>query len=69
MNAYDYDEQRWLQGESARQLRLRQLREELELLSGPRGADYAAFLNVHRLGAVVGAQRMILELERSPQPN
>jgi hypothetical protein len=40
ITAFDYDKQQWLDGEPARLLRLKQLRKELETLSGPRGQKF-----------------------------
>lgn len=48
MNAYNYDEQRWITGEEAVALRRAQITKELELLTGPRGAAYATFLQSKR---------------------
>ena len=51
--AYDYENQRWVTDENdAITLRLAQLDEELTLLQGPRGADFAKFINVDRSKAI-----------------
>lgn len=42
MTAYDYDRQEWVDGEAARNLALRQLREERNHVAGPNGAEYLA---------------------------
>ena len=41
--AYDYEAQRWVEGPAAVRLRLAQLQEELDLLTGPRGLEYFRF--------------------------
>lgn len=43
MNTFDYDTQVWVDGIVGTQVRLAQLREELELLIGPRGEEYLKF--------------------------
>lgn len=40
MTAYDYKEQRWVEGSAAHLLAVQQLREHVEILEGPRGQDY-----------------------------
>lgn len=40
MIAYDYDRQKWVEGDEARALRRRQLIEERELIAGPEGENY-----------------------------
>lgn len=50
--AYDYDQQRWIDGEPARILRAAQLREEIALFQGPTGEEYADFLGVNRFTAI-----------------
>lgn len=50
--AYNYDEQRWIDGEPARVLRAAQLREEIALFQGPTGEEYADFLGVNRFTAI-----------------
>lgn len=42
MSAYDYDRQEWVEGDEARDVALRQLREDRELVAGPRGPKYLA---------------------------
>jgi hypothetical protein len=51
--AYDYTAQRWVDGPAADRLRLAQLRQEAELLSGPAAASYAAFINLPDLPAAL----------------
>ena len=43
MNAYDYDKQEWVDGDEARRVRAEQIRDELALLKGARGAEYLRF--------------------------
>ena len=43
MVTYNYDTQGWETGQRAERLRAEQLREELELIEGPRGREYLAF--------------------------
>jgi hypothetical protein len=43
MTAYDYENQKWVEGRAGTQIRLKQLTEEMELLSGPRGEEYFRF--------------------------
>lgn len=42
MTAFDYDRQEWVDGEAARNVALRQLRKDRELVAGPRGPKYLA---------------------------
>jgi len=63
-NAFNYDRQCWVSGEEAVELRTKQLRKELEILTGPVGQQYADFLQLGRESAVVSAQRELAELER-----
>ena len=44
MLAYNYDTQEWLDGDEGRDALEAQLAEELTLLQGPRGNEYARFL-------------------------
>lgn len=46
MNAYDYDSQQWKTGSKAAALHLAQSKETLDLLTGPRGAEYARFIGL-----------------------
>ena len=51
--AYDYENQCWItDDDAATALRRRQLTEELELLTGPRGVEYAQFLGATHSVAV-----------------
>jgi hypothetical protein len=42
--AYDYTDQRWVEGDEARQLLQKQLNQTLDLIESDRGADYLAFI-------------------------
>ena len=43
MATYNYNTQEWETGQEADRVRLEQLREELAIIEGPKGADYLAF--------------------------
>ena len=43
MNAYDYKKQRWVEGPDAASLRVKQLTQDLQLLTGPKGQDFLNF--------------------------
>jgi hypothetical protein len=57
--AYDYDAQRWIDGYAGLALRRTQLTEDLELLQSAQGADYAKFINVDRMAAIVRIQALL----------
>lgn len=61
--AYDYDRQRWIDGEPARILRRRQLEEEIALFQGPTGEEYADFLGVNRFVALDLLQDSLRKVE------
>jgi len=44
MLAYNYSDQRWVDGREGAAERLAQLRQTLEILSGPRAEEYLAFV-------------------------
>lgn len=46
--AFDYNRQAWVDGHAADSLRQEQVAQELALLRGPRGAEYARFCQVDR---------------------
>jgi hypothetical protein len=46
MIAFDYTTQAWQTGDAAKQIRLTQLNQELELLTSPRAADYLSFMGL-----------------------
>jgi hypothetical protein len=43
LKAYDYKEQKWVTGEKALPVLLNQLRQEEQILQGPRAGEYLAF--------------------------
>ncbi len=57
--AYDYDRQHWLKGTAAEELRDKQILEELEVLRGPRGEEFARFIGCNRTSSI-----KLLELEQ-----
>lgn len=62
MTAYDYDRQCWTTGRPAAVLRVRQLAEELELLTDPdRGPQYAEYIGLHNPCSAIG--EMITETQ------
>lgn len=47
--AYDYDAQRWIEGEEARLLLIKQVGEEIALIQTPgKGAEYASVMGFDR---------------------
>jgi len=50
--AYDYENQRWIEGSEAILLRRNQLLDELNLLESPRGDEYARFVGVDKATAI-----------------
>lgn len=62
MMTYDYKAQRWLDGEPAKQLRKVQLTEELVLLLGDRGEDFARFIGCDRQKAIEGVKKDLNQL-------
>lgn len=63
--AYNYEMQRWVSGEEGTALRLRQLREELDLVESDRGAEYLAFVGSRETpaerAALIRADILLLE--------
>jgi hypothetical protein len=59
---YDYKAQRWLDGEPAKLLLKKQLTDELELLKGPTGADYARFIGTDKLKAIANCEESLKKL-------
>lgn len=53
MNAYDYEAQRWVDGSEARLILLRQAKQDLEILRGPRAAQFAAFSGIRDVAEAV----------------
>lgn len=62
MMTYDYKAQRWLDGEPAKALRKQQLNDELQLLRGPTGADYARFIGTDQLKAIANCEESLKKL-------
>ena len=68
MTTYDYNTQEWKTGQRAERLRAEQLREELELIEGPRGQEYLAFTgSTESPGAVASRIRAEMRLCRRQQ--
>ena len=44
MSAYDYEQQKWVEGPNAAHIRRKQIEQELVILNGPRGSQYMIFL-------------------------
>ena len=65
LTAYDYDRQQWVHGEAARQLRIRQIREELALLRSDGGDLYAWNTNQNRAKALVALSEELVALSRT----
>lgn len=62
MYAYDYNQQKWVEGEAARKLLIEQAGEEISLLEGPRGHDYARRIPDDRLARIDRMKRVIARL-------
>lgn len=43
LTEFDYEQQVWKTGEEARLLRVQHLKEELQILEGPRGGEFLVF--------------------------
>jgi len=56
MATYNYDTQGWETGQRAERLRAEQLREELELIEGPRGQEYLTFTGSTETADVVASR-------------
>jgi hypothetical protein len=54
MIAFNYGTQKWEDGESAKSTRIGQLAEELALLEGVRGDEYARFAGISKARAIAG---------------
>lgn len=61
--AYDYREQKWIQGEAARPLRIQQINETLAILRSPEAEHYLAATR-STLDPDMTAQQAITMLER-----
>lgn len=46
MNAYDYNAQRWIEGEPAKALRIKQITDELALVRSDKGRVYCKMIGV-----------------------
>lgn len=55
--AFDYEKQYWIGGHQGCALRIKQLTEELSLLKGDKGAQYAKFTGVNQAEAIRVAER------------
>lgn len=55
--AYDYDKQCWVTGIAAKPLLIAQLRDSLDLLTGPRASEYAHTIKGQDLPSLVSAVR------------
>jgi len=62
-SAFDYQSQKWLEGNAAIDLEIKQLKEELEILQGPKGAEYAQFTGSNLDTAKKMAQKKLDDLE------
>ena len=67
MHAYDYDAQRWIDGDAGTQLLRQQQQERLDLLLSDRGADYARFTGENLAAAITNARQALAELETAAQ--
>ena len=61
--AFDYEKQEWLAGDDALNLEIKQIKEELEILQGPKGAEYAQFTGSDLDTAKKMAQQKLDDLE------
>ena len=61
--AFDYESQEWLAGNDAIDLEIKQIKEELEILQGPKGAEYAQFTGSDLDTAKKMAQQKLDDLE------
>lgn len=66
--AYDYAAQVWLAGPAADAERIRQLREEQALLTGPTAVAYAAFIGCPDLAGAVAELEAELATIEDPTP-
>lgn len=56
LSAYDYYNQKWVTGEAAKSIIHRQATESLDLLKGPKGAEYCRYARVNRTEAISNAE-------------
>jgi len=67
MHAYDYKKQQWTEGREGAELRLTQLHQELNILTGPHCDGYLRMLGLHAghaKSAIEACQRGITACER-----
>ena len=63
MNAYDYKNQRWLEGQEGTDLLREQLNQELDILESSRGQEYAGFINlINKETTIANIKLTLLEL-------
>ncbi len=58
--AFDYMNQKWVYEGDAQRVRIAQIEEELSLLEGPRGNEYAKFIGL--AGPVIAIAQLKVEL-------
>ena len=63
MIAFDYDRQIWVDGPEAVRLRTKQVKAELDLLTGAKGVEYARFTRVNRGEAILALSAELARLE------
>ncbi len=64
---FDYKSQTWLTGQAGREIRIKQLREELELLTSGNGANYLKFLE-SKLTRAEAVDKCVVELHALGAP-
>lgn len=64
---FDYKSQTWVTGEAGRQIRIAQLREELEILTSGNGANYLKFL-ASKLTRAEAVDKCVVELHSLGAP-
>ena len=62
-SAFDYETQKWVEGVPALDMKIKQIKEELEILQGPKGAGYAQFTGSDLDTAKKMAQQKLDDLE------
>lgn len=63
---FDYDKQQWLFGEHAMDLRREQIQDELRVLRGSGGADYARFIRADRAERIAALEMEFAALDPAP---
>jgi len=61
-HAYDYDKQTWITGPAAVTLRIKQVQDDLDILTGPKGDEYCRFVNIPDKADKIKQARRELEL-------